>query len=214
MFSGEPDLVKVMNPATMPPSFRVVPAKAQNVQQLASDYNNQPGVYNVGYPGQVIKDTLAHFSTLRDGGLDRGRRGHAGGHRPGGQHHPAGHLRPPPRGGGHEAGGGHQLVHPGPVHARGPRRGPGGRGVGLPVDVLRPGHLCLVHRQRPPRPQPAAVRQLPRGPVDRAVHRGRRRPGGGARAPGSPCAATWRSEPAWPGRPNRALRKQAGTQVA
>src|SRR5215469_3356376 len=34
MFSGEPDLVKVMNPSTMPPSFRVVPAKAQNVQQL------------------------------------------------------------------------------------------------------------------------------------------------------------------------------------
>ena len=65
MFSGEPDLVKVMSPATMPPSFRVVPARAQSVQQLASDYNKQPGVYNVGYPGQVIKDTLAHFSTLR-----------------------------------------------------------------------------------------------------------------------------------------------------
>jgi cell division transport system permease protein len=65
MFSGEPDLVKVMNPSTMPPSFRVVPAKAQNVQQLAGEYNKQPGVYSVGYPGQVIKDTLAHFSTLR-----------------------------------------------------------------------------------------------------------------------------------------------------
>jgi cell division transport system permease protein len=65
MFSGEPDLVKVMTVSTMPPSFRVVPAKAQNVQQLASDFNKQPGVYNVGYPGQVIKDTLAHFSTLR-----------------------------------------------------------------------------------------------------------------------------------------------------
>lgn len=65
MFSGQPALLKVMKPQYMPPSFRVVPAKAQNVQQLASDYTSQPGVRNVGYPGQVIKDTLAHFSTLR-----------------------------------------------------------------------------------------------------------------------------------------------------
>jgi cell division transport system permease protein len=65
MFSGEPDLIKVMTVSTMPPSFRVVPAQAQNVQQLAAEFDKQPGVYSVGYPGQVIKDTLAHFSTLR-----------------------------------------------------------------------------------------------------------------------------------------------------
>ena len=66
MFSGEPDLVKVMDAAAMPPSLQgACRPRRRMSQQLASGYNNQPGVYNVGYPGQVIKDTLAHFSTLR-----------------------------------------------------------------------------------------------------------------------------------------------------
>ena len=63
---GEPTLVKVMSRSQMPPSFRVVPAKAQSVTQLANDFDSQPGVYNVDYPGQAIQEMLAHFSTLRD----------------------------------------------------------------------------------------------------------------------------------------------------
>jgi len=66
MFAGEPDMLKVMNAAKMPPSFRCVPSKAQNVTQLAAVFNKQPGVYDVGYPGQAIKEELAHFATLRN----------------------------------------------------------------------------------------------------------------------------------------------------
>jgi len=66
MFSGQPDMLKVMTAAKMPPSFRCVPAKAQNVSQLAAEFDKQPGVLNVGYPGQAIKEELARFSTLRN----------------------------------------------------------------------------------------------------------------------------------------------------
>jgi cell division transport system permease protein len=66
MFSGEPDMVKVMNADKLPSSFRCVPAKAQNITQLADEIQKQAGVYTVGYPGQVIKQELAHFATLRN----------------------------------------------------------------------------------------------------------------------------------------------------
>jgi len=66
MFSGEPDMLKVMTPAKMPPSFRCVPARAQNVNELAAQFSKQPGVYDVGYPGQEIKQWLSRFATLRN----------------------------------------------------------------------------------------------------------------------------------------------------
>lgn len=66
MFSGEPDMLKVMTPAKMPPSFRCVPAKAADVSQLAAEFSKQAGVYNVGYPGQEIKQWLSRFATLRN----------------------------------------------------------------------------------------------------------------------------------------------------
>ncbi|MDA8330913.1 MAG: permease-like cell division protein FtsX [Candidatus Dormibacteraeota bacterium] len=66
MFSAQPDMLKVMTPARMPTSFRCVPAKAQSVGQLAAEFSKQPGVYNVGYPGQEIRQWLAHFATLRN----------------------------------------------------------------------------------------------------------------------------------------------------
>jgi cell division transport system permease protein len=65
MFAGEPAFIKVMSVSQMPPSYRVVPARAQNVAQLASQFDNQPGVHNVGYPQQAINQMLSHFSTLR-----------------------------------------------------------------------------------------------------------------------------------------------------
>ena len=66
MFSGQPDMLKVMTPANMPPSFRCVPAKAQSLSQLDAEFSKQPGVYSVEYPGQEIKQWLAHFATLRN----------------------------------------------------------------------------------------------------------------------------------------------------
>ncbi|HTW08605.1 MAG TPA: permease-like cell division protein FtsX, partial [Acidimicrobiales bacterium] len=66
MFAGQPDVIKVMSAKKMPPDFSCVPAKAQNVAQLADEFNTQPGVLNVGYPGQAIKEELAHFATQRN----------------------------------------------------------------------------------------------------------------------------------------------------
>ncbi len=66
MFSGEPDMLKVMSVDLMPPSFRCVPAKAQNIGQLANEFGRQPGVYDVAYPDKAIKQQLARFSTLRN----------------------------------------------------------------------------------------------------------------------------------------------------
>jgi cell division transport system permease protein len=66
MFAGEPDMIKVMSAKKMPPDFSCVPAKAQNVSQLALQFEQQPGVFNVGYPGQAIKAELAHFATQRN----------------------------------------------------------------------------------------------------------------------------------------------------
>jgi cell division transport system permease protein len=65
LFNGQPELIKEMTASAMPTSFQCVPAKAQSITQLASEFSNQPGVYHVGYPGQIISETLAHFSALR-----------------------------------------------------------------------------------------------------------------------------------------------------
>jgi cell division transport system permease protein len=65
LFNGQPELIKEMTASAMPTSFQCVPAKAQSITQLASEFSNQPGVFHVGYPGQIITETLAHFSALR-----------------------------------------------------------------------------------------------------------------------------------------------------
>jgi cell division transport system permease protein len=66
IFSGEPDMVKVMDVQKMPPSFRCVPARAQSVSVLAAKFQQQAGVLDVKYPGQAIKEELARFATLRN----------------------------------------------------------------------------------------------------------------------------------------------------
>jgi cell division transport system permease protein len=66
MFAGLPEMVKVMSAGLLPSSFRCVPAKAQDIAQLSARFQDQPGVMQVKYPGQVIKEELAHFGTLRN----------------------------------------------------------------------------------------------------------------------------------------------------
>jgi cell division transport system permease protein len=66
MFAGEPEMLKVMTASKLPPSFRCVPSRAQNVGQLAGQFSDQPGVYTVSYAGTAIKDQLARFATLRN----------------------------------------------------------------------------------------------------------------------------------------------------
>lgn len=67
MFSNQPDLIKVMNVGAMPPSYRIVPAKAQNASLIGDEYDNQAGVQRVLYPGTFIQDELERFATLRNG---------------------------------------------------------------------------------------------------------------------------------------------------
>ncbi|HTV10421.1 MAG TPA: permease-like cell division protein FtsX [Acidimicrobiales bacterium] len=65
IFRSEPDMVKVMKPSLMPSSFGCIPAKAQDIGPLASQIGGQPGVLQVSYLGQEIRDELAHFAALR-----------------------------------------------------------------------------------------------------------------------------------------------------
>lgn len=69
MFGGTPDMLKVMSPSKVPTSFRCVPAKAQDISLLAAELQGQPGVYQVDYPGQVVKQELAHFAAMRNAAL-------------------------------------------------------------------------------------------------------------------------------------------------
>jgi cell division transport system permease protein len=69
MFGGTPDMLKVMTPAKVPTSFRCVPAKAQDIALLAAQLQGKPGVYQVDYPGQVVKQELEHFATMRNAAL-------------------------------------------------------------------------------------------------------------------------------------------------
>jgi cell division transport system permease protein len=66
IFSGDPLMIQIMREKDITPSFRCVPAKAQSVAQLATEFDNQPGVYQVRYAGQAIKEQLARFATLRN----------------------------------------------------------------------------------------------------------------------------------------------------
>lgn len=66
LFRQQPDIIRVMKLQFMPTSYRCVPAKAQNIGVLANQFQGKPGVNNVKYAGQVIKQELAHFSTLRN----------------------------------------------------------------------------------------------------------------------------------------------------
>ncbi|MGI8753366.1 MAG: cell division protein FtsX [Acidimicrobiales bacterium] len=65
IFGGEPDLLSVLNESQMPPSYRVVPQKAQDVAALGKQFQSQPGVLRVSYAQQEINSLLHRFNTLR-----------------------------------------------------------------------------------------------------------------------------------------------------
>jgi cell division transport system permease protein len=65
IFGSNSVIVNALQPQDMPPSFRVVPTRAQDVSQLGTLFNNQPGVFKVAYPAQEVSDLLHKFSRWR-----------------------------------------------------------------------------------------------------------------------------------------------------
>jgi cell division transport system permease protein len=69
IFGGNNDIVNVLTPADMPPSFRVVPTKAQDISELGRQFQGQPGVLKVSYAQQEIDTLLNQFKRWRTLGV-------------------------------------------------------------------------------------------------------------------------------------------------
>jgi cell division transport system permease protein len=69
IFGGNSELSSVLTVNEMPPSYRVVPTKAQEVAQIGRQFQGQPGVLTVSYAQQQIDQLLSRFHTLRVFGL-------------------------------------------------------------------------------------------------------------------------------------------------
>jgi cell division transport system permease protein len=65
IFGGNNDIVNVLTPADMPPSFRVVPTRAQDINELGRQFSGQPGVLKVSYAQQEIDNLLNQFHRWR-----------------------------------------------------------------------------------------------------------------------------------------------------
>jgi cell division transport system permease protein len=63
MFANTPDLVSSLAVSDMPPSYRVVPAKAEDVTAIGDRFKNQPGVKEVVYAKEVIDSLLRDYHT-------------------------------------------------------------------------------------------------------------------------------------------------------
>jgi cell division transport system permease protein len=69
IFGNNNDIVGVLGVNDMPPSYRVVPTRAQEISQLGKQFQGQPGVLQVSYAQQEIDSLLHQFKQLRVIGL-------------------------------------------------------------------------------------------------------------------------------------------------
>jgi cell division transport system permease protein len=69
IFGGNNDIISVLGVNDMPPSYRVVPSRAQDISQLGKQFVGQPGVLQVSYAKQEIDQLLHQFKQLRALGL-------------------------------------------------------------------------------------------------------------------------------------------------
>ncbi len=69
IFGGNNDIVGVLGVSDMPPSYRVVPTKAQDISELGRQFQGQPGVLQVSYAQQEIAALLHQFKQLRKIGV-------------------------------------------------------------------------------------------------------------------------------------------------
>jgi cell division transport system permease protein len=65
IFGNNNDIVGVLGVNDMPPSYRVVPTRAQEISQLGKQFEGQPGVLQVSYAAQEIDSLLHQFRQLR-----------------------------------------------------------------------------------------------------------------------------------------------------
>jgi cell division transport system permease protein len=59
MFAGSPDMVDSLTPDKMPPSFRVVPKQAEQVEVIGERFRNRPGVLDIEYAKDTVKALLS-----------------------------------------------------------------------------------------------------------------------------------------------------------
>jgi cell division transport system permease protein len=65
MFANTPDLVNSLRVGDMPPSYRVVPTRAEDVDAIGQRFQSQPGVWQVVYAKEVISNILRQFGTRK-----------------------------------------------------------------------------------------------------------------------------------------------------
>ena len=59
MFSNSPDMLESLSPDKMPPSFRIVPKQAEEVDLIGNRFKNRPGVLDVVYARDTVKALLS-----------------------------------------------------------------------------------------------------------------------------------------------------------
>ncbi len=69
IFGSNNDIVGVLHVSDMPPSYRVVPTRAQDIAELGRQFQGQQGVLKVSYAQQEIDSLLHQFHQLRTLGV-------------------------------------------------------------------------------------------------------------------------------------------------
>jgi cell division transport system permease protein len=62
LFADQPNVIDTLKPEDAPPSFRVVPTKAELVDSIGQRFTDQPGVYKVSYAKEIINKLLKKSS--------------------------------------------------------------------------------------------------------------------------------------------------------
>jgi cell division transport system permease protein len=65
LFAGQPDLVEAVEAKDLPPSYRVVPKAAEQVEVIGEPFKGRPGVLKVVYAEKQIRTLLRVTSTVR-----------------------------------------------------------------------------------------------------------------------------------------------------
>ncbi|MGH9076140.1 MAG: cell division protein FtsX [Acidimicrobiales bacterium] len=66
MFAAEPELVSVVTPTDLPPSYRIVPVNPASVEALGNQFKNAPGVSTVQYAQKEIDALISSFNDKRN----------------------------------------------------------------------------------------------------------------------------------------------------